>query len=188
MNEKSHLNNIKAYFITFTTYGTWLHGDSKTSVNRVFNKFEQVRRPTNLALQKHMKSSQKHSTFIMDASLRQLVLNSIIDTSTEMEWFIYALHVRSNHIHLLVKSTYTPEKTLTKLKSCASKSLNLYFKNLNPIHQARPYWSRHGSTRYVFDHEPIFPVMKYIIDEQGTPMSFYHSENYTKMRDGDYFI
>ena len=34
-----------AYFITFRTYGTWLHGDARGSVNRFRNKYKSDRLP-----------------------------------------------------------------------------------------------------------------------------------------------
>ena len=63
-----------AYIITCRTYGTWLHGDSRTSVDRKHNVFLMPKIKANTSLQKDMHNLCKEETFIMDKQERSIVL------------------------------------------------------------------------------------------------------------------
>ena len=51
-----------AYFITFTTYGTWLHGDKRKSVDPKHNQYISLKLKSNKGLYKKMKKNQQYQT------------------------------------------------------------------------------------------------------------------------------
>lgn len=48
-----------AYLITFRTYGTWLHGDERGSIDRYHNTFRGPRVPENPVMQKQQEVKLK---------------------------------------------------------------------------------------------------------------------------------
>ena len=53
------------------------------------------------------------------------------------------------------------------LKSCASRALNDAFGN------RRKRWSRHGSTRWLWESEHMTAAVAYVLQQQGRPMEAY---------------
>ena len=66
-----------AYFISFRTYGTWLHGDERGSVNRKQNKYGTPRIAPNARLQKAERKLLKHPPVTLDGYQRPVVENAI---------------------------------------------------------------------------------------------------------------
>jgi hypothetical protein len=90
-----------AYFITFRTYGTWLHGDVRGSVDRTRNiprtpfiepkvHFEQLRR-----------QSLGGEPFVLDDRQRQECETAIHVLAQRKEWTLLAANVRTNHVHVV---------------------------------------------------------------------------------------
>ena len=116
----------------------------------------------------------KSKAFLMGFTERYIVLNSIKSTCDYRGWILYAVHIRTNHVHLLVKSDASAEKTLSIIKAYASRDLNKHFLCVNK----GKYWSRHGSTRYVWSSMFLYPAMEYVIDRQGERMACYYQDWY----------
>jgi REP element-mobilizing transposase RayT len=152
------------YFITSTTYGSWLHGDSRGSIL----KGETTKLLSeNPALRAYEKSIQEHQTVVLDSQAREIVNQAILQTCRFREWLLYAAHIRSTHIHLVLKADASPERVLIDLKAYATRSLRK-----NGYKQPR-FWTLHGSTRYLNSVSQLNKSIHYTISEQGDPMSIY---------------
>jgi REP element-mobilizing transposase RayT len=152
------------YFITFTTYGSWLHGDRRGSILRgETTKFL----PENPALRAYEESIQEHQAFVLDSEAQEIVKQTILETCRFREWLLYAAHIRSTHVHLVLKADARPERVLIDLKAYATRMLKK-----NGYKQPR-FWTRHGSTRYLNTTSQLNKSIHYIISEQGEPMSIY---------------
>ena len=67
-----------AYLITFRTYGTWLHGDERTSVDlRGQNAYGTRRVAPNGNLSKLMEKNMAESSFLLEDRQRPLVESAI---------------------------------------------------------------------------------------------------------------
>ena len=166
-------NTPWAYFLTFRTYATFLHGDSRLSVDKRHNIFGTDKIPHKPNLLHIMKKQCAEAEFILTNKQQEIVLTSICKTSAYFNWSLIAAHVRTNHIHALVRSTINKEKTLAKLKAYATQALKTEFPEL---HSRKKFWSTHGSTKLIWHEEAVFPVMHYIIAEQGKPTALYYDE------------
>jgi hypothetical protein len=63
-----------AYLLTFRTYGTWLHGDERTSVRRDgWNRFGHPRYKENPTLERWTSEEMKSKPFILTARMRVVV-------------------------------------------------------------------------------------------------------------------
>ncbi len=69
-----------AYLLTFRTYGTWHHGDDRTSVRRNGNNiFGGPRITPSIPLKEQMEELQKEPSFLLDASQRKCAEAAIIE-------------------------------------------------------------------------------------------------------------
>ena len=99
-----------AYFITFSTYGTWLHGDERGSVDRDHNTTGEVLLPANTALRSSREALMPEVAYRMEAPDREAVLNAIVRHAEFRGWFLRAAHVRTNHVHIVVAGEMAPER------------------------------------------------------------------------------
>ena len=156
-----------AYLITFTCYGTRLHGDESGSVDEEHNQFGTSFVPANprrvLAQQKQM----KQPPYRLDHRRRKTVLEALRQHCAHRGWTLLAAHVRSSHVHLVVGAAETPERILNEVKAYASRALNR--SGLNDDSHRR--WTPHGSTRYLWNPEQIGAAIHYVVREQGEPLA-----------------
>ncbi|MBP3957101.1 transposase [Gemmata sp. G18] len=159
-----------AYFITFSTYGTWLHGDERGSVDRNNNAAGEVLLPENADLLRTRKALMNAPEYRMKAPERETVLTAIRQHAEIRDWRLLAVHVRTNHVHLVVVGDAKPERMMTEFKAYASRALN----RNSPAGAQRKYWTRHGSTRWLNTDESVLRAIEYTVSEQGEPMAVYH--------------
>ena len=157
------------YLITFTCYGRHLRGSESGSVDLHHNTFGSPGLPSNPARTRWESASMSAAPYSMDEIRREIVLNAIHQTSFERDWDLLAVHVRSTHVHLVLDSDQEPERVMSILKSRASFALNR--RRCDAAGQKR--WTRHGSTRYLWDEKSVDAAVRYVIEDQGSPMSLF---------------
>jgi len=107
----------------------------------------------------------------MDHSHREAVLAAIRERWLHNQWTLWAAHVRTNHVHVVVDADVRPERIMNDLKSYSSQYLN----RLGLDDPARKRWARHGSTRWLWRRESISAAIRYVVDEQGEPMAVFEA-------------
>ncbi len=110
--------------------------------------------------------------YLLDTQRRTLVLESLQETCAHYRWILLAVHVRTNHVHVVVEGAGRPERILNAMKSYSSRRLNQAA--LDDPSCKR--WSRHGSTRYLWKPDQVAKAIAYVMDQQGEPMAWYHDE------------
>ena len=161
-----------AYFLTFTCYGTWLHGTKPTSVDRFNNTPGTPFLTLGLQRSSLVKKHMLESPYILDALRRTIVLQAIIEVCRYRQWILLAAHIRSNHVHLVIHGILPPEQIMNAVKSYASRQLNK--ENLD--NNRRNRWTRHGSTRYLWNEAEVEATIQYVINEQGLPMAVFENK------------
>jgi REP element-mobilizing transposase RayT len=160
------------YLITFACYGTRVHGDEPGSVDRAHN-VPGTRllepEPTRASAERQEMTQEPYR---LDRLRRALVLQSVLEVCGCRGWSLFAAHVRTNHVHVVVEATDRPEKVLNALKAYASRALN----KAGLDGPARRRWSRHGSTRYLWKREQVTEAIAYVAQGQGEPMARYMNE------------
>jgi REP element-mobilizing transposase RayT len=76
--------------------------------------------------------------YSLDAPRREAVLASLGERCAQHSWILFAAHVRSNHVHVVVEADTHPERVMNDLKSYASRQLNRL--GLDERHRKR--WAR----------------------------------------------
>src|SRR5262245_18416511 len=160
-----------AYFITFTTYGTWLHGRAPGSVDRVHNLPGTPWLPPDADRERQMRSALRQDPYVLDPARRAVVLRTIREVAAHRAWTLWAVHVRSNHVHVVMTAACKPEKVMADLKAWCSRRLREAFGESSD----RDRWTQHGSTRYLNDQESFVAAVTYVIENQGDPMEHHDS-------------
>jgi len=160
-----------AYFITFHTYGSWLHGTSKGlgSVDRDHNEIGSEFIEPQEELETERRELMTQDPYLLDEERRNVVRDAIVEICREKNWTLLALHVRSNHMHAVIASDRDASRLMADLKSKSSRALTQAgYENKDRIR-----WSRHGSTRYLHTHEEVDDKIDYTLFRQGKMMAYY---------------
>jgi REP element-mobilizing transposase RayT len=165
-----------AYFITFSTYGAWLPGSAKGSVDRGHKEFSTPYLNADAERENDARNLMTQPAYSMSAAERDIVCRAIVELSEDRGWQLLAAHVRSNHVHVVVKADRDPGRLMSDLKGRASRDLTLA--GFGDVDRKR--WTRHGSTQHLFREEEVEAKIRYALDEQGERMSWYCKEPCTK--------
>ena len=96
-------------------------------------------------------------------------MRAICEFARRKNWSLHAVHVRSNHVHVVVSADGPAERAMNDLKTAASRRLNRAF----TAERDRPRWTRHGSTRYLWSEAEVAYKVDYVLSSQGDPMDRY---------------
>jgi hypothetical protein len=106
------------YFITFTTYGERLHGDDRSSVERLRSADAGARE---LAPDRGREGSERQlllsPAVTLDREQREAVADAAREVCSHNNWHPHAINVRTNHVHIVVSGPATPERTRRKRTS-----------------------------------------------------------------------
>jgi len=107
-----------AYFITFTTCGTWLHGTSKGkgSVDAEHNAYGSAFVQPDADRLATAPKRMMQPPYIMDAARRAVVRDAIVELGDEKGWRVWAVHVRSNHVHVVITADREPGSSDERLQ------------------------------------------------------------------------
>lgn len=157
---KFHPNVPVAYFITFRTYGTWLHGDERGSVDQAGHNIlgTPVISP-NAVLKKTNSDRLKYPPVTLTFSQRKSIDSTIKSVGVHNDWEVHALNVRTQHVHVVINALKTPEAVMNSLKSWCTRRMheqNIWVYDYSP-------WSHHGSTRYIWSQEALLNVCNYVL-------------------------
>ena len=157
------------YFITFTCYGSHLHGDESGSIDRRHNVFGGRLAEGNTDRLSAKREQMHQLPYFLDQARRRTVLEATREVCLHRGWSLWAAHVRANHVHVIVEADLRPEKIMHAFKSYASRALN----HLGIDGPERKRWTRHGSTRWLWKDEDVRDSIRYVVEQQGEPMEIY---------------
>ena len=152
-----------AYFITFHTYGAWLHGDARGSVDRGHNIPGTPLLDPDPQRERAGLERCLHAPVTLDAPARRVVQRTIVEVCEHREWPIHELNVRLNHVHVVLSAAAPVEQAMRSLKSWSTRRL----KEAGLLPPGGKTWSRHGSTRYLWKPYEIEASCRYVLDGQG---------------------
>lgn len=160
-------NDPIAYLLTWTCRGTWLPGDARGWVNRDHNQFGGPRLKPEPRLQSFVDDSLQQEPLALDDRARTMVEEAIREHCAHREWRLYAISVRSNHVHVVVWGASPPERIMQSLKSWATRRLRAE----GVTGSRRLPWTTHGSTKYLWTNESLATAVDYVIRRQDLKSS-----------------
>jgi REP element-mobilizing transposase RayT len=150
------MRDLLAYHLTWTTYGSWLPGDRRGWVD---SKEPGIQRP-NEHRERFASERVKSPTIRFDEDQREIVDGAIRSHCDIRRWTLHALNVRTNHVHLVVSAAIDPDNAILQFKAWCSRRLN------ERHHVSQRWWTRGGSTKYIFDQRYLEAAIRYVLDAQ----------------------
>jgi REP element-mobilizing transposase RayT len=152
-----------AYLLTFRTYGTWLHGDSRGSVDRHHNMYGTPRLPPNKLRQQYERRLLKRPPVRLTVRQRKTIERAIKDLCERRKWVRWAVNARTNHVHAVVTADRDPELVLNAVKAEATRKMREdgCWNNVD-----RP-WAKGGSKPRVWTHKELIAAIDYVLYDQG---------------------
>ncbi|MBK7403235.1 MAG: transposase [Phycisphaerales bacterium] len=158
-----------AYFLTWTTRGSWLHGDERGSVDRQHNGWERARLHADQWRAAGEFGQLGRKAITLSPEAREIIRAVLVEVCAQRDWKLLAENVRTNHIHVVVAAAgYEPEQVMAQLKSWSTRRL----RERGHVSGAQPIWTRHGSTRYIWNPDSLAEAMDYVINQQDNPRRF----------------
>ena len=158
--------------LTFTCYGCHLPGDIRGSFDHARNG-ERRFLPPNPSLERYCREQMRQAAFFLStAESRTLVRDAIIDVCRFRSWSLYAVHVRTSHVHGVVGSETQPDRVLHDWKSYAMRAL----RSAGLVLPGRTVWTRGGNAHNLVSGAAVNDAIRYVIERQGEPMEIYVCE------------
>ena len=173
-----------AYYLTWTTYGTWLPGDKRGWVRR--GKGFQVPDPI---LKATAQARMTEDLCVLDSEQRAIVEKTISDHCRIRSWELHAVNSRSNHVHVVVAANRDPDDVREQFKAwCTRKLKELERSRIHTLVRSASegrkvgsdkesrsrmaqrirenWWTEGGSDRYIGDEESLEAAICYVLDGQ----------------------
>ncbi len=141
----------------------WLHGDPRGSV--IQSKGTAKLLGHNPKLQNYHQDKLTYPPVKLGSDQRKIVLAAIVEHCDVKGWQLFAAHIRSNHVHILV-GAYKPD-LVADFKSWATRKLRANGYDMPRV------WTQGGSMQYLFKDDEIKEKVDYIINQQGDMMEYY---------------
>ena len=154
-----------AFFISFATKGTRLHGDERGSVDRGHNAPGTPLLPADPDRRAAEADQSAGPPVTLDEPARRAVHEAIVGVCVHRGWHLHALHVRTSHVHAVVSADVAPERVMNDFKSYATRRLRE-----GSVAPAQVVWTRHGSTRWIKEPASIAAAVEYVVERQGTAL------------------
>ena len=151
------MNDFVTYFITWTTYGTWLPGDS-----RGWRKWKTGDQPPQPLLEAWCRNRMSESPVILNDVQRDKVESVCREHARIRGWHLHAVNARSNHVHLAVTADKKPELVRDQFKANSTRVLR---QNPDAITNER-IWTRGGDCEVVDGEDSLERVIQYITEAQ----------------------
>jgi len=161
------MGDPKAFLLTFRTYGNWLHGDDRGSVDDLHNEYGAPLRPPDAAMRNYEAAILRQPPMMLSQPMRTVINEALVDECSYRGWELMERSVRTNHVHVVVGfAGLEPEKMTQRLKARATR----WLRERGLITKDRLVWSdRPGSRRYLWTEEQVKAACAYVLEGQDVP-------------------
>ena len=175
----SELNFIpvdRYWFLTWTTYGTWLPGDERGFVGVAPDEFgRMVMRnqpntppaPPRQGLKQSAANRMKAAPVVLNIDQAEALFDQFQETTAHRRWLLVAIGIMHTHLHLVVgvPGDPDPDKILSDCKAYGSRRLN----QVGPSRRDGTWWTTGGSKRKLADCHSVEATVSYI-RQQPNPL------------------
>ena len=153
-----------AYHITFGTYGTRLHGDSRGTVDRSANKFGEPIIGQNEEWNSEELSLLRFPRRILTVEQR-IEIERVIPTICERGGWEYIVSAAlPDHVHNLISANVDGKDVRKWLKRWISESLS----GIWPLEPDEVWWAECGSVKWVWERDYFDRVETYVRQQRTT--------------------
>ncbi len=153
---------MPTYFISFRSYGTWLHGSQEGCVDDGHNKPGEEFLPPNPMRHDYAHSLLKHEPVMLNDERRWVVRRTIEEVCAHRGWTLLAINVRTTHVHTVVRAEHEPERVINDFKAWCTRRMV----ERGVVEKGSRVWATHGSTRWLHG-EGLAKAIDYVLNQQG---------------------
>ena len=156
-----------AYFISFRTASTWLHGDKRGSIDRFHNRYGSPYIPPNERWLRYNQTQLRGDPIVLMGKRRGAIKSAIRETCRIRNWNLLAINARTNHVHAVVSADRDRDSVLVAFKANATRRLReegLWSQPFSP-------WARKGSCRNLWNEQSVANAIDYVLNRQGDDLS-----------------
>jgi REP element-mobilizing transposase RayT len=170
------------WFLTWTTYGTWLPGDRRGFVGSLENESGEILEhnvpgtplaPPTPRLNRAAKRRLKADPIVLQVAQADLLLDQFLETAKFRRWLLVALGILRTHLHAVVgvPGDPDPDKILGDFKAYGTRCLDARW----GCPPSRKWWTRGGSKRKLPDYRSVEAAVVYIC-RQPNPLLIWTRE------------
>ena len=170
----SDLNYDWFWFLTWTTYGTFLPGDKRGATGILHdpsggiiehNQLGQEHIPESHSLAQWSKLQMRGDAIRLNREQARVLLNQFHCTASFRKWRLLAVAIMDNHIHLGVNvhSDPEPETILHSFKSYGTRALNIQWDKPD----SDTWWTQSGSKRKLDSDASVLRAIRYTINQRS---------------------
>jgi hypothetical protein len=153
-----------AYFLTWTTYGTWLPGDERGWVEKP-GQFQ----PPNPGLEAAARALLTEEPCVLNPDQRRLVEETIAKHCAIRGWHLHVVNCRTQHVHVVVTAPIDPKVVRDQFKAWCTRHLKQQQRD-SQSDPSRPvrvhWWTEGGSQRWLNDAKSLAEAIQYVRDWQ----------------------
>jgi hypothetical protein len=156
------------FFLTWTTYGTWLPGDERGWTERGKGV-----RPPDSARRNEAARSMSETPCVLDDEQRALVEHTITDHGRIRSWHLHVVNCRTNHVHVVVSGNSDPREMRDQFKAWCTRRLKELARSRQkrtdagtPPPVRKDWWTQGGSQRRLWNQASLDAAIQYVRDGQ----------------------
>ena len=165
---ESPMDDPTGFFLTWTTYGSWLPGDERGWVEKPGDIKSPDSEREAMAYER-----MQETELTLDQEQRDLVEKTVADHCQHRGWHLHAVKCRTQHAHVVVTAPdRKPKDVLDQFKAWCTRRL----KEL-AIAKAGGYandvrvrwWTEGGSKRRLYGETSLAAAIRYVVEGQDGP-------------------
>lgn len=156
-----------AFFITFRSYGTWLHGDKRGSVDRVHRRFGTPRLAPSPLRENYERKLLVCPPVKLTKARRKAIERGISEACSVLKCRLWAFNIRTNHVPVVVSANCSSKRVRATLKANATRSM----RESGCWQSSRTPWAAKGSRRFLWTEEQLIEAIDYVLYSQGDDLT-----------------
>jgi REP element-mobilizing transposase RayT len=158
-----------AFFLTWSTYGTWLPGDARGWV-----EYQHGSKLPDPMLELESRARMTEDACRLAVHERDRVQKQIAETCKHKQWLLHAVNCRTNHVHVVLSSLAHPKTIREQLKAWCTRRLNEQQAEagIPEAERRSSWWAGRGSIRWIFRDSDLAAAIDYVLNQQDNPRRF----------------
>ena len=180
------------WLLTWTTYGTWLPGDSRGFVSNIrISPGPEIRlnipgtptAPPMPELREHVELSLSAPPVILIRQHADELLSQFHETAGFRNWLLIGVAIMSSHVHVVVgvMGDPDPEAVLRDFKAYGSRRLNRRWGKP----KSETWWTESGSKRRLKTDDSVLRAMRYVRDQESPLLVWIRPEFVPELGQGE---
>ena len=171
------------WLLTWTTYGTWLPGDSRCFVSNIrISPGPEIRlntpgtptAPSMPELRQHVEKLLSAPPVFLNRQHADVLLAQFQETANYRGWLLIGAAVMVSHVHVAVGVPVDPdpETMLRDFKAYGSRALNRRWGKP----KSDTWWTESGSKRRLKTDDSVLRATRYVRDQESPLLVWIHPE------------